>query len=177
MIQTLLKIGLILTFLINIFFSSKAYFLAWKNDRYGLVDSKGFNTPLYGSDYELYQFVRKHVPPTAKLAYLIPDEYYQSRAMYFLYPRSVTSLYGLNGLKNTNLSVFDYLMFFSVSATNHGVIDGLNHIQSIEKWDLSKVYLSLKNQPLQNFPPTQKDFDLELMQNNGYLIYQIKTKL
>lgn len=130
---------------------------------------------LYGSDLIAYDFIKNHYPVTARVVYLVPDEYYQARAQFFLFPINLKYLYSLTELSQLPPNSYDLLLIYTVTDWRSGVIQGLNRLQQAEAWSPTSIYQALKTQSLKSLPPSEVQLKNLLETNSGSLIFESKS--
>jgi hypothetical protein len=164
--------SLIIAFGLNLFSSIPALFKQLNEENFTNLPAAKRDLLLYGSDLAAYDFIQNHYPITHRLAFLIPDEYYQARGQYFLFPRSVQYLYRLTDFAALDPNSYDLIMVYLVSGYHSGVIQGLTHLQQLDAWSPAQLYQSLSTQSLKDFPESTPQLEQMLDANQGFLIFE-----
>jgi len=126
------------------------------------------NVLFQGQIYKVYVRL-KQTPKNTRVLYLIPDINHLARAVYFLYPRRITAVASPTlALKALHEQKFDYVIIYTVTRTNSGLVP---MGQLMQYWKADD-FLSFLREVRQDDTLSQDEMAQELNQNNGILLYK-----
>ncbi len=129
------------------------------------------NVYLFGSDYAVYQLLQS-TPEDSKILYLVPDiNNYPARAVYYLYPRSITFVATFEQALAKNPFNYDYVFVYVSLPQYMGYIKGLSNYQN-QYWTPQKL-VDFNNAIAPNNTLISETIAQYINQNYGIFLYEL----
>ncbi len=146
------------------------YQAIWQLTRVNTYNQDTKNALLYGADYLAYQKLAQ-TPGDTKIIYLVPDDYYWPKSIFFLYPREIKIIHQPSEINNIDINQYQYVLIYLSIPQFTGYIQGMFKEQ--KNWKINELF-NLHNELNPDNPlNTQPEFEDLLIKQKGVLLYKL----